>query len=154
MHHPGAVRDAVGCRRTVAGRAVGWSCPAPQRKNAQWKITLSAMTSTREMPASLVGDWYQGSRLADGSVRSRLGVSEYTRPASSAVGLGEVAMLTRTLTRMSTTNAAPAATNAAPCPGRVMMPTWSTTHTATAASVPDTSPTQPAVAVIRFQNMP
>jgi hypothetical protein len=39
-------------------------------------MTLRAMTSTREMPASLVGDWYQGSRCASGSVRYSAGVTE------------------------------------------------------------------------------
>jgi hypothetical protein len=55
---------------------------------------------------------------------------------------------------MSTTKAAPAATNAVPWPGSVLAPVSLSTNTATAASVPDTSPVQPAVAVIRFQNMP
>ena len=70
-------------------------------------------------------------------------------------------MLTATLTTTSTTNAAPAATKLAPWPLRPSTPVERlpsvsslSTPTSTAAPVPDTSPTQPAVGVIRFQNMP
>jgi len=37
---------------------------------------LRTVTMASEMPASFVGDRYQGSRLASGSVRCYLGVSE------------------------------------------------------------------------------
>ena len=54
-----------------------------------------------------------------------------------------------------------AARNAAPCPASGITPVLQDPNassvrnaTATADSVPATSPTQPAVAVIRFQNMP
>ena len=65
------------------------------------------------------------------------------------------------LMAMSTTNAAPAARKAAPWPPSPMTPWLADPNvsslrkaTATAARVPETRPTQPAVAVIRFQNMP
>src|SRR4029079_18314281 len=67
----------------------------------------------------------------------------------------------RTLTTMSTTNAAPAATKLAPWPLRFRTPVLAEPNasserkaTATAAAVPATRPVQPAVGVIRFQNMP
>lgn len=63
-------------------------------------------------------------------------------------------MVTTTLTMMSTTNAVEAATNGTPCPGRLNTPISEATKTLTAESVPATRPVQPAVAVIRFQNMP
>ena len=69
--------------------------------------------------------------------------------------------LTTTLTTMSTTNAALAATKLAPWPPRGSTPSDAVPNasslrkaTTTAASVPDTRPIQPAVGVIRFQNMP
>ena len=62
---------------------------------------------------------------------------------------------------MSTTKAVDAARNAAPWPAigitpRLSEPKASSLRnaTSTADSVPATSPIQPAVAVIRFQNMP
>ena len=55
---------------------------------------------------------------------------------------------------MSTTKAAPAPTKLAPCPGRSITPVSLRMKIRIAVSVPDTSPTQPAVGVIRFQNMP
>ncbi len=62
---------------------------------------------------------------------------------------------------MSTTKAVEAATNEAPCPERFSTPheadpkaSFDKKATNTADSVPATRPTQPAVAVIRFQNMP
>lgn len=65
------------------------------------------------------------------------------------------------LSTMSTTNAAPAATNDAPWPLSGSTPMLSPPSvpsarnaTSTADSVPKTRPTHPAVAVIRFQNMP
>ena len=42
----------------------------------QRKMTLRMMTMTSEMPASCIGDRYQGSRCASGSVRCSFGVSE------------------------------------------------------------------------------
>ena len=57
---------------------------------------------------------------------------------------------------MSTANATPAAMNAAPWPGSSMVgfsPTVKSQKTI-AASVPETSPVQPAVGLIRRQNMP
>lgn len=62
---------------------------------------------------------------------------------------------------MSTTKAVPAATNDAPCPDRFKAPvdhdpkaSCDRKATTTADRVPLTRPVQPAVAVIRFQNMP
>ena len=63
-------------------------------------------------------------------------------------------MVTATLTMMSTTNAADAATNGMPWPGRSMTPTLDRMKTKIAERVPQTRPAQPAVEVIRFQNMP
>ena len=68
---------------------------------------------------------------------------------------------TTTLSTMSTTKAAEAATNAAPWPSSGMTPRLTLPKasllrnaTTTAESVPAERPTQPAVGVIRFQNMP
>ena len=63
-------------------------------------------------------------------------------------------MVTATLTMMSTTNATDAATNGTPWPGRLMTPTLGRMKTKIAERVPQTRPAQPAVEVIRFQNMP
>src|SRR4051812_21784808 len=117
------------------------------------------MTMTSDTPANLVGEVYQCPAWS--SSRSSLGVSEYTSPRSSDSLLGCVTMVTMTLTRTSTTNAAPAATNAAPCPLTCSTPLLAEPNvssernaTRTAVAVPATRPVQPAAAVIRFQNMP
>ena len=69
-------------------------------------------------------------------------------------------MVTTMLSRMSTTKATPAATNAAPWPPTGIAPVLQDPKasslrkpTATAEAVPATRPTQPAVGDIRFQNI-
>ncbi len=61
---------------------------------------------------------------------------------------------TATLTTMSSTNATPAPRKLAPWPGRLSTPVSERVNTATAPSVPNTRPAQPADGDIRFQNMP
>ncbi len=63
--------------------------------------------------------------------------------------------MTATETTMSTTKAVAALMNARPWPGREKTPRKvEEPHRITAESVPATRPVQPAVGVIRFQNMP
>ena len=61
---------------------------------------------------------------------------------------------TTMLSTTSTTKAVEADRKAAPWPGRSSGPHSLVAHTAMADDVPATRPTQPAVGVIRFQNMP
>src|SRR5690606_27944160 len=121
----------------------------------QAKTMLSTTTSTSAIPASSPGRRYQpaSSPLVE-ACSCAFGVSEYTSPASSASGFGRVARLTTTLTAMSTTNATPAPTKLAPCPGRSITPDSDIANTTTAAAVPSTRSDQPACGVIRFQNIP
>src|SRR3954453_14097953 len=118
-------------------------------------MMLSTMVMARAIPASSVGLRYHpaSSPVRDG-VRSSFGVSEYTSPASSDAGFGRVATVTAMLTAMSTTNAAPAPTNAPPWPGNVHTPDWVSTNTTTAAAVPLARPLQPAAGDMRRQNRP
>src|SRR5688500_13043929 len=118
-------------------------------------------TMTSAMPASGRVRWNHGREASSGSTRSSLGVSEYTRPRSSSTGFGLVTRDTTTLSTTSTTNATLAARNAGPWPASGITPLLQEPNAssvrnaiATADDVPATRPTQPAVAVIRFQNMP
>src|SRR5215217_4021728 len=120
----------------------------------QWKTILRMMTRVSETAASGTGRRYQAFPALSGSWKVSLGVSEYTRPTNSVAGFGVVTMVAATLTTMSTTNATDAATNGTPWPGRLSTPTLDRMKTKIAERVPETRPIQPAVEVIRFQNMP
>src|SRR4051794_27671714 len=99
--------------------AVFWFCAMSV---SDQKITLRMITSTSERVASGTVRRYQGYVASAGSTRSSRGVSEYTSPTSSALGFGCVTSETTTESTMSTTNAADAATNDAPCPERFSTP--------------------------------
>ena len=59
-----------------ADRLLASCCAHRTSLLTQRKMTFRMMTMTSEMPASFVGDRYQGSRCASGSVRCSFGVSE------------------------------------------------------------------------------
>jgi len=81
-------------------------------------------------------------------------VSDQVRPTSSASGFGRVTRLTTTETATPITNAALAPMNAPACDDTPITPVRTRTSTVIADRVPATSPVQPAVPLIRFQNRP
>src|SRR6202162_1823987 len=137
------------CTSALSVRGLAMTNPS----GAQWKTAFRMMTNTSITAASGTGFRYHAFPASAGSEKIGTFVSEYTNPTSSSRGFGAVTMLTNTLTTMSMTNAAVAARNGTPCPGRSITPTLDRMKTKTAESVRATRPTQPAVAVIRLQNM-
>src|SRR3954447_25947482 len=87
-------------------------------------------------------------------LRASLDVSDQVKATSSESGFGRVTIETMTATITPTTNAALAPTKLPAWLDRDSTPVRTRTSTITAAIVPDTSPVQPAVPVIRFQNRP
>ena len=63
-----------------------------------------------------------GKPFSVASVRFSFGVTDLTKPTSSSSGFGLVTRDTMMETRMSTTKASDAATNAVPWPGRLNRP--------------------------------